>query len=153
MIRILFIVAFFFSTNLYAPEILIRPSEKNPITAYIDGSMDMKGKEHFYFQRCVALQLSLVEANKQDFDLDLELLTEMAKRTYDYGLRIMQKNLSHQDKDYVKNSFRKTINQYMIYYLEDMDDNRKKFGHYLADSYLLQEMAVCIEPGAEFREF
>ena len=141
------------STNVYAPEILLRPSEKNPITVYIDGSMDMKGKEHFYFQRCVALQLSLVEANKQDFDLDLELLTEMAKRTYDYGLRIMQKNLSHQDKDYVKNSFRKTINQYMIYYLEDMDNNRKEFGHYLADSYLLQEMAVCIEPGAEFREF
>ena len=53
----------------------------------------------------------------------------------------------------VKNSFRKTINQYMTYYLEDMENNRKQFGHYLADSYLLQEMAVCIEPGAEFREF
>ena len=153
MIRILFIVTFFFSTNLYAPDILVRPSEKNPISQYIDGSMDMKGKEHLYFQRCVALQLSLVEANKQDFDLDLELLTEMAKRTYDYGLRIMQKNLSHQDKNNVKNNFINIIDEYMTYYLEDMDDNRKKFGHYLADSYLLQEMAVCIEPGAEFREF
>ena len=72
---------------------ILTDHQKKTITVYIDGSMDTKGKEHFYFQRCVALQLSLVEQS-QDFDLDLELLTEMVKRTYDYGLRIMQKNLT-----------------------------------------------------------
>ena len=53
----IFILTFFFSSNLYAPDVVIEPSERNPLSAYFDGTRSLEGFEQIYFMRCVALQL------------------------------------------------------------------------------------------------
>ena len=155
MKALIFIVTFFFSSNLYAPDVVIEPSERNPLSAYFDGTRSLEGFEQTYFMRCVALQLNYIEFFKKDFGVEPELRIQTVNIMYHRGLEIMRENLDHLNKNYVKNTYDEFIQQYIRHYKRDMLENEQEFGalNYFGDGYLVEESSICFDADAPFREF
>ena len=155
MKNLITILIFFISTNAYAPDVVIEPSERNPLSAYLHDTESLKGNEHIYFMRCVALQLNYIEFFKKDFGIEPELRIQTVNIMYHRGLEIMRENLDHLNKNYVKNSYDEFIQQYIRHYKRDMLENEKEFGalNYFGDGYLVEEASICFDANAPFREF
>lgn len=155
MKNLITILILFFSTNAYAPDVVIEPSERNPLSAYFDGTESLKGSEQTYFMRCVALHLNYIEFFIKDFGVEPELRIQMVNIMYHRGLEIMQANLDHLNKNYVKNTYDEYIQQYIWHYKRDMLENEQKFGalNYFGDGYLVEESSICFDTDAPFREF
>lgn len=155
MKNLITILILFFSTNAYAPDVVIEPSERNPLSAYFDGTRSLEGSEQIYFMRCVALHLNYIEFFIKDFGVEPELRIQMVNIMYHRGLEIMQANLDHLNKNYVKNTYDEYIQQYIWHYKRDMLENEQKFGalNYFGDGYLVEESSICFDTDAPFREF
>ncbi|MDC0343264.1 hypothetical protein OAN10_03335 [Alphaproteobacteria bacterium] len=155
MNKLIIILILVFSSNVYAPDVVLEPSERNPLSTYLDDTESLKGNEHIYFMRCVALQLNYIEFFKKDFGVDPELRIQTVNIMYHRGLEIMQENLDHMNKNYVKNSYDEFIQQYIRHYKRDMLENEQEFGalNYYGDGYLVEEANICFDTEAPFREF
>ena len=151
---LLIILLIFFSSNLYAGDVLLRPSERNTMLDLLADKEGLKGREQSYHMRCVGFLVTYLELMKEEFDIDLPLRTDLTKEMYKIGLEIMYENLSNQNKTYLQNIYNDYILQYIEFYKEDMLKNKETNGvFFIADNYLNDDASICLDYQAAYRKF
>ena len=148
-----FVLLILFSPNLYAPDVVVRPSERYTMSDLLSDER-LKGSEQSYYMRCLGLVVTYIELMKKEFGIDMTHREYLAKEMYNIGLEKMNKNLSHQNKIYIENTYNEFISQFVRIYKEDMLKNKETNGvFFMADNYLNIDADICLDYEAPYRKF
>lgn len=148
-----FVLLILFSSNLYAPEVVIRPSEKFTMSDLLSDER-LKGSEQSYYMRCLGMLVTYIELMKEEFGFDMTYREHLAKEMYKIGLEKMNENLSHRNKIYNENTYNEYISQFVRIYKEDMLKNKETNGvFFIGDNYLNIDADICLDYEAPYRKF
>jgi hypothetical protein len=148
-----FVLLILFSSNLYAPEVVIRPSERFTMSDLLSDER-LKGSEQSYYMRCLGMLVTYIELMKEEFGFDMTYREHLAKEMYKIGLEKMNENLSHQNKIYNENTYNEYISQFVRIYKEDMLKNKETNGvFFIGDNYLNIDADICLDYEAPYRKF